>query len=334
MKNKIPAVMAALLMILAAGCSGGTGYSVTETYSVSAAPDKETVLMVTLPATCGYQTIGDVEVTGAASYEIAGGEGFQTLTLYFEGGASAATVRYNAKIGTRLKESGSTEGGQSGVYLLTADEAAGLAAELKEKREMATVKKISKYVQDKAPEYAAKKIYESGIPGEALDEFFSQYSIVVQDYLSNSTRRRAYDEAMEDRIAALVINSCDYADMMCEILRAAGIPARTVHGLNLSAAMFLDGRKPVYHGWVEFYSGGAWHSADPYYGELYTDRFFGSLLSYDAADFEAFSSSKLVEDLLTGDYYIVSFTATPTNYIALSQDTGAVVTADTDYQYN
>ncbi|MCL2084480.1 MAG: transglutaminase domain-containing protein, partial [Oscillospiraceae bacterium] len=200
--------------------------------------------------------------------------------------------------------------------------------------DMAVALDINEYVFYSSAAHAWAKARDSGIPADELNEFFSGGRIMT-DYISRAARRAAYENGTADA-SDLRIDSGDYADLMVSLLRAAGIPARTVCGLNLSTAMtpYSYTRAPLPHAWVEFYSGG-WRGTDPYYGNAYMDNAYGNLLSYGTADRDVNSEARReTAAQMAGDgYALVANSGAPHNYMAFSQDAGAVVTLETDYKY-
>ncbi len=65
----------------------------------------------------------------------------------------------------------------------------------------------------------------------------------------------------------------DYANLTTALLRAAGIPAKAVNGLVLNdltePAEWMSSAQNGSHAWVEFYSDGEWHFADPAWGRIF-----------------------------------------------------------------
>jgi hypothetical protein len=66
-----------------------------------------------------------------------------------------------------------------------------------------------------------------------------------------------------------------YSRLMVALCRAAGIPARLIIGTTLPDSYFplvqsnTNGSRPNGHAWIEYYSQGNWHIADPSWGQGY-----------------------------------------------------------------
>lgn len=71
--------------------------------------------------------------------------------------------------------------------------------------------------------------------------------------------------ALEDRAG----DCTEHAYLFVALLRANGVPARTVGGYLAPESGLL--RPHDYHNWAEFYAHGAWHLADPHQGNFARD---------------------------------------------------------------
>jgi hypothetical protein len=132
----------------------------------------------------------------------------------------------------------------------------------------------------------------------------------------------------------------DFARLLTTMLRANGIPARSISGLALP--QYVNSKKSAIwshtagaHAWVEFFADGQWHFADPSWGgSRHFNRCDGFHLSFDEEQSERqiyeLSKSLLVDKFATGipadsTYSIIGAMSAPLKFIAVASNKGVKI---------
>ena len=129
----------------------------------------------------------------------------------------------------------------------------------------------------------------------------------------------------------------DYAILMTALLRAEGIPARTISGLvfEVPLSKASDWLHPGgSHAWVEFYADGKWHFADPTWNIV--DRSdtahlsYGTYEAYGQSDFQQ-NRLKAIED---SGFFISGAMSSPLMFTVYSTDENATVVPRADVSFS
>ncbi len=125
----------------------------------------------------------------------------------------------------------------------------------------------------------------------------------------------------------------DYANSMTALLRAAGIPARSVGGLVLNRlGNSSDWSSPAgAHAWVEFYIDGNWYFADPTWGNRYFMNSNGYHLSYGTAiDIFSQEYKDTIDKIKSEGFHIIGSMTSPIRFTAWSDDENATIVPRVD----
>lgn len=228
------------------GYIGGNGektFNIKESYNISIPADEEAWLQVCLPVSYGYQRIDDIRVEGIDVWEITLQDSFQEYLFTLTGNGQEQNIMIFYTV---------TLDGDSTTWQSPVMDAHLLPSEFIDSE------------SDAIKEAAAPLIM-------AGDEIATAENIhrFVHGAISTSAGGVNQQAMTASEVLALKKGVCnDYANLMTAMLRAAGIPARSVSGnamRNLRKAS--DWSHPGdAHAWVEFYADGAWHFADPTWG--------------------------------------------------------------------
>jgi transglutaminase/protease-like cytokinesis protein 3 len=119
----------------------------------------------------------------------------------------------------------------------------------------------------------------------------------------------------------------DYANLTTAMLRASGIPAKSVAGLVLNQLQSSEddwshSAANGSHAWVEFYADDAWHFADPTWGGRYFNNPDAWHLSYGSqpADIRSTAYADRITAIEEKGYTIVGAMSAPIKFIAASED--------------
>jgi transglutaminase-like putative cysteine protease len=233
-------------------------YRVTETYTVRI-PNSEVVFFdINIPASYGYQNIEGFSVKGTDNYGMIDKDGYQILHGQANGDGDVQTIELNYEI-SALSGSIKWDGEVKSEYISPAQ-----------------------FIDsDNADIIAATE------PLIASDEYETANNIF--DYVSEHLKYIDQDESSA-RMASEVLKDnegvCeDYANLMTVMLRAADIPSKSISGMT-----YRDLKKATNgwehsgsmgsHAWVEFYTDGKWHFADPTWGADFFDECDGYHISY------------------------------------------------------
>ena len=110
------------------------------------------------------------------------------------------------------------------------------------------------------------------VDGNSLDDVKTIYDFVHSHLEWPKGNRVNYGENIQSALVALETGEgvCgEFANLMTGLLRAKGIPAKSISGLAMPSTTSLFNKKQAFnhnavaHAWVEFYADGKWHFADP-----------------------------------------------------------------------
>jgi len=285
-------------------------FSITETYRITSAYGAETFLRVTLPVSGAYQEITDLQVTGAIDYQIEYFNGWCELTAQVpaNGYESVVVISYTARL---FRNAGTWAGEVRPEYTLPqqfvdSDNEAiiALAAELRGVNDFQTARNIFNHTNRTI--------------STRTDTFSSEGNNPAQPYAS---------EILQNPVGVCY----DYTILMTALLRAEGIPARMISGLSLNIPLGRGGdwsHAGVAHAWVEFYTGGTWHFADPTWGGRYFNRngtahlSFGTFEAYIRSDFQRNRIVAIEDD----GFFIRGAMSAPLSFIVFSTDENTTVT--------
>jgi transglutaminase-like putative cysteine protease len=233
-------------------------YNVTETYTVNIPNGESVYFDIDIPDSYGYQDVENLIVVGVNQYEILSMDGYQILHGQVDGDENVYTIRIDYKISAL---SGSIQ-----------------------------------WDGEVKPEYS--------YPGQFIDSDNDNIVFETQALIANNeyeTAKNIFDYVSghlkfvdkregDTRIASKVLEEkdgvCeDYANLMVAMLRAADIPSKSISGmtyreLKKSTDGWEHSASSGSHAWVEFYTGGKWHFADPTWGKGFFDDCDGYHISY------------------------------------------------------
>ncbi|WP_040948970.1 transglutaminase-like domain-containing protein [Gorillibacterium massiliense] len=276
-------------------------FQVTETYRVTSSKGSSVFLTVELPVSYGYQSIEAIEVKNVDVYYFEDKEDYRILHAELRGSNNEKEVKikYKASLLNRehtwLMDNKAEYLSHNGI--INADNQSIIKATLPlvvKNDEYLTAKKISSFV--------SKSIKFDG------NEKINKDMISASDVLAEGK------------------GIChDYANLTVAMLRSSGIPARVIEGL-----VYNDLKKSVdwsssagSHAWVEFYTLGKWHFADPTWGNSYFDKPDGYHLSYGA---DRSSKNKIDYKSIENDgYKIIGAMTAPIRFSAWSDDFNASI---------
>lgn len=277
-------------------------YQVTETYNIAAVDGAITYLSVNLPLNYGYQEIGNIEVTGAEEYTISEEDGYREFNAVING-SEIVTLVYSIHLskGNVVWNNVMLDSYTQPAEFIDSDndEIVKAAKSLIGSNDDETAKNIFTYVVKNI------KFIRNGE---------SDLIWTASDILKNK------------------IGICkDYANLMTAMLRAAGIPAKAVNGLVLNdlkePTEWMSSAQNGSHAWVEFYSGGEWHFADPTWGKRYFNNADGYHLSYGTEPMTAAASYREKISRIESDgYFIIGAMTAPLKFLAYSDDKNTAIT--------
>jgi hypothetical protein len=116
------------------------------------------------------------------------------------------------------------------------------------------------------------------------------------------------------------------------MLRSVNIPAKSISGLA-----YDDLKKPNdwehsanngSHAWVEFYTDGKWHFADPTWGNKYFDKTDGYHMSYGSqiVAIDSKEYKKMISNIEDSGYTILGSMTSPLKFTAWSEDSTSIIT--------
>lgn len=317
MKNSVLLLSILSLFLFLDSCKAPEremSYRIVETYRIKSSPESKTHLFVDLPVSYGYQVIGDIIVENAEDYFFEDRDDYRTLHANVRGNGKekVVTVKYDVTL-LRAKTSWSDEPKEK--YLSPEE---FIDSDDKNIVELANILKVTGNAYQTAKNisrYASKKI-----------KF---------DY-SNDTNGRT---PLASEVLKNKKGICrDYVNLTTALLRATGIPAKSVSGLVLNKRkMSSDWSSPAgSHAWVEFRIDGEWYFADPTWGNRYFTYSDGYHLSYGSQPVNLDSrlyQAEMNRSENTGLSLIGAMTA-PIKFMAWSEDEHATITPKVDIAKN
>jgi len=283
---------------------------VTETYRFLCAEGAKSFLMVDLPVSYGYQTIGDITVRNADEYYFEEKDGYQVLhaVMTGDGGEKVIEIDYTVTL----------YAGEQTWNLDVRDEHLKPSENIDSDNE-SIIEAVRPLIAENNDYQTAKNILA----------FVSKTVKFDKTPKTNAKTEPASEILMKKK------GICnDYANLAAAMLRAAGIPARHVSGLVFAElADASDWSHPGgSHAWVEFFTDGKWHFADPTWGNLYFDKSDGFHLSYGAElvdlstdEYQA-QFGELRKSIEYGGYRLVASMSAPLKFTAWSEDQNAMLT--------
>lgn len=284
-------------------------YQIIETYKILSPNNKPVYLSIDLPITYGYQSISNLEVLNADDYFLEQNDGYQTLYAQLKGDGGEKTIILEYDI-TLFKGNINWDNDINNEYLNPSElidseneEIIETARALMDESDaLKTAKRISNYVSRKIK--------------------FDNSTKINQDPLKAS------------EVLQLKKGVCsDYANSMTALLRAAGIPARSVGGLVLNRlGNSSDWSSPAgAHAWVEFYIDGNWYFADPTWGNRYFMNSNGYHLSYGTAiDIFSQEYKDTIDKIKSEGFHIIGSMTSPIRFTAWSDDENATIVPRVD----
>ena len=281
-------------------------FTITETFRITSASDSETYLRVSLPMSGGYQEISNLLVEGAYEYTVEYFNGWRDLTIIVPSSdyEVVISISFTAKL---FRNVGPWAGDVLDEYTLPQqfidsdnESIIALAAQLRGSNDFQTAQNIHDYVNDLI----------SWPIGDRIN--------VTQLYAS---------ELLESPVGVCG----DFAILMTALLRAEGIPTRTISGLVFSSnrLAFRSTGNWIHpggaHGWVEFFADGKWHFADPSWGIFNRNTTkhlsFGTYCMNSRSDFQR----NLIYEVEDKGFYVSSNMSAPFRFILYSSDENATL---------
>ena len=298
-----------VITLALSGCSGSSGqksYDIVESYKITIPLSQTAWLQVDLPISYGYQQVEELQVKGSDSWNITTYDDYQTLLCTLEGTGSEQLVSISYTV---------TLHGDTDSWQLPLRDEFLLPSEFVDSDNMAIQTAVEPLIVDGNEYETAKNIHR-----------FVTETVEFRTETAINQMTMAASEVLEARKGVCG----DYAHLMTALLRAAGIPARDVAGNAMKNL-----RKPAdwqhsgdSHAWVEFYVDGAWHFADPAWGNGTFDNPDTWHLSYGMA--MSYINSQMVIDFYNGieqqGYFIFGGMTAPLHFTSWCTSDDAVIT--------
>lgn len=285
-------------------------YQITETYRILSTNSNTTYLSVDLPISYGYQSISNIEVLNADHYFFEQKDGYQTLNAHLQGDGEENIIILNYDI-SLSKGNINWDDNVNSQYLKPSEfidsDNKNIVASAKslivENDDFKTAKNISEYVSNEIQfDYSEK---------------------INQDILKAS-------EILDNKKGVCG----DYSNLMTALLRAAGIPAKSVGGLVFNQlSNSSDWSSPAgSHAWVEFYTDGKWYFDDPTWGNRYFLNSDGYHLSYGASisNINSQEYKNVIHKLEEDGFFIIGAMTAPIKFIAWSDDENTTIVPRVD----
>lgn len=284
----------------------GNTYQVIETYRITSSSEATSFLSVELPISYGYQLVGDIEVKNTDGYYFEEKGYYQTLYADIEGDGTEKTITITYDV-TLFKGKYNWSDDTTDKYLLSSEyidsdnqSIIDIANALTVDRDnYQTAKNISEYVSRNIEfDYTEKTNQNTNTASETLE--------------------------MKEGVCG------DYANLMTALLRASGIPAKSISGLVFnSLSESSDWSSPAgSHGWVEFLIDGEWYFDDPTWGDNYFTYSDGYHLSYgdQPSDIHLQAYQGMINEIENNGFAILGAMTAPIKFTAWSEDKNASVT--------
>jgi hypothetical protein len=285
-------------------------YQITETYSILSAKNKTTYLSVDLPITYGYQSISNIEVLNTDYYFFEQKDGYQTLNAHLQGDGEEKTIILNYDI-TLSKGNINWDDNVNDQYLNPSEFIDSDNKKIIESAKSLIVKNDDLDTAKNISKYVSRKIkFDTSIK-------------INQDSLKAS-------EVLEVKKGVCV----DYSNLMTALLRAAGIPAKSVSGLVFNRlSNSSDWSSPAgSHAWVEFCVDGEWYFDDPTWGNRYFMNSDGYHLSYGTqiGNINSQEYKNVIHKLEDDGFFIIGAMTAPIKFIAWSDDENTIIVPRVD----
>lgn len=298
-----------VMAFVLSGCADNNSqktFDMLESYKMTVPAGQTAWLQVDLPVSYGYQQIEALKVEGTDDWDITAHDDYQTMLCSVEGtgGEQMVSIRYTV---TLPGDAESWQLPQHDEYLLpgefvdsdNADIQAAAQSLIVESNDYETAKNIHRFVTETVKPRA----------GSSVNQMTMKAS-----------------EVLKARVGVCG----DYAHLMTAMLRAVGIPARDVAGNAMNNLRKSgDWQHPGdAHAWVEFYADGAWHFADPTWGNDTFDNPDNSHLSYGMAvsDINSQEAADLYKGITDQGYFIFGGMTAPLHFTAWCTGEGAAIT--------
>lgn len=296
------------------GYIGGNGentFNIKESYNISIPANEEAWLQVQLPVSYGYQRISDIRVEGIDEWDITPQDGFQEYLFTMTAKGKEQNINIIIFYTVALDGDSTTwKSPMMDAYLFP-----------------------SEFI-DSESDVIKEAVAPLIITGNEITTAENIHRF-VHDSISTSDRGVNQQAMTASEVLALKKGVCnDNANLMTAMLRAAGIPARSVSGnamRNLRKAS--DWSHPGdAHAWVEFYTDGAWHFADPTWGNGTFDNPDKWHLSYGMmiSDIRSQAYQDYENNIVRQGYVGFGGMTAPLHFNAWSTNEGATVLPKTE----
>lgn len=285
-------------------------YQIIETYRITSSKGSTSSLSVELPISYGYQTIGDIRIENVDSYSYEQKDGYQTLLVDIKGEGTEKIITITYEV-TLLNGVNNWNGDTSDEYLMPSEyidsDNQSIVDVVKdlliEGDDYKTAQNISKYVSQKIKFDNSTKI--------------NQKTLLASEVLAN-----------KEGVCG------DYANVMTALLRASGIPARSISGLVFNdLKTSSDWTSPAgSHSWVEFYVNGKWYFDDPTWGNRYFANTDGYHLSYGTQPVSLDSNvfQEMIKEIENKKFKVIGAMTAPIKFVAWSDDLNATIIPKVD----
>ncbi|MCK9291223.1 MAG: transglutaminase-like domain-containing protein [Bacteroidales bacterium] len=302
----LPLIIAFFLIFSSCFIPEQRSYRITETYRITSSKGTVSLLSVELPISYGYQVIGNINVKNVDDYSFEEKGDYRTLCAIIKGSGDEKTifVEYDVTLqaGKSIWREGSIEGCLDPEEFIDSDNQSiiDLANTLKVNGDKhATAKNIFRYL-------------------------IKNIKTIRSDRINKKTLKAS--EVLQDKKGVCI----DYANLMTALLRASGIPAKSISGLALQRLKKSSNwSSPAdSHAWVEFNINGEWYFADPTWGWGYYTYSHGFHLSYGTQDTNVHTQNLEADEDDT--LATVAWMTAPIRFKLLSEDSTASITPRVD----
>lgn len=284
----------------------GGKFNVNEEYRFDIKQDTNISLAVLLPKNGPYQKIDNIKIDWEGDYEIVQYDNLQAIRI-------TGKVKENEII--KISYDANIKKGKITWEEDMKDKYYNSEENIESENE--TIIKKAKEITEENSLEDVKKIYD----------FVSQYISWPPKGVDRINASQSALNALETREGVCG----DFANLMVALLRANGIPAKSISGLSMQNSLLPTNKKEEWshqgaaHAWVEFYAEGKWHFADPSWGG---DKNFNNVdglhLSFGDKEEEknVYEENK---EWVIKDYEIIGAWSAPFKFIAGSDDRDVTV---------
>lgn len=278
-------------------------FTIEETYKIKAGMNRRSYLTVLLPRSYGYQRIDNIAVAGADDFEIEDLSDYSVLHAEINGNDGNITIHISYDVTL-------TQGAISWDF--TGDE--------KNLEPEALIESDDHLIIETAK---SQQKQDQNDTVRSISHFVSS-EIKFDDSVKINVEPQNAVKTLTDKKGVCA----DYANLMTALLRADGIPARSVSGIVLNSLGKIQewNHQGGSHAWVEFYVNGKWHFADPTWGDRYLDNSDGYHLSYGDDGLGTILYNKLLSSFKDDKTLtIIGAMSAPLKFILASTDSNATV---------